>query len=136
MALTATANSVVEDEIKIFLRHPVIQKASMNRPNIALNVEELGSDKSVSPAMKFGTRASEIMGSSAAIVYTDFIADIGPIVSSLSENGIQAMGYHGEKDAYSRRESYLQWKSGEAQAIVATKAFDNGINKSDNRHVV
>ena len=54
MALTATANSVVEDEIKILLRHPVIQKASMNRPNIALNVEELGSDKSVSPAMQFG----------------------------------------------------------------------------------
>ena len=73
------------------------------------------------------------MRSSVAIVYTDFIVDIGPIVSSLSENGIQAMGYHGEKDAYSRRESYLQWKSGEAQAIVA---FDNGINKSDNRHVV
>ena len=32
------------------------------------------------------------MGSSPAIVYTDFIADIGPIVSSLSENGIQVMG--------------------------------------------
>ena len=108
----------------------------MNRPNTALNVEELGSDKSVSPAMQFGTRASEIMGSSAAIVYTDFIADIGPIVSSLSENGIQAVGYHGEMDAYSRCESYLQWKSGEAQAIVATKAFGMGIDKSDIRHVI
>ena len=133
----ATANSVVEDEIKILLRHPVIQKASKNHPNTALNVEELGSDESlVSRAMQFSTRASEIMRSSVAIMYTDFIADIGPIVSSLSENGIQAMGYHGEKDAYSRRESYLQWKSGEAQATVATKEFDNGINKSDNRHVV
>ena len=95
MALTATANSVVEDEIKILLQHPVIQKASMNHPNVALYVEELESDKSVPPAMQFGTRASEIMGSSAAIVYTDFIADIGPIVSSLSENGIHAVGYHG-----------------------------------------
>ena len=92
MALTATANSVVEDEIKILLRHPVIEKASMNHPNIALYVEELESDKSFPPAMQFGTRASEIMESSAAIVYTDFIADIGPYVSSLSENGIQAVG--------------------------------------------
>ena len=136
MALTAAANSVVEDEIKILLRYPVIEKASMNHPNIALYVEELESDKSVPPAMQFGTRASEIMGSSAAIVHTDFIADIGPIVSSLSENGIQAVGYHGEIDTYSRHESYLQWKSGEAQAIVATKVFGMGINKSDIRHVI
>ena len=61
MALTAAANSVVEDEIKILLRYPVIEKASMNHPNIALYVEELESDKSVPPAMQFGTRASEIM---------------------------------------------------------------------------
>ena len=136
MALTAKANSVVEDEIKILLRHPVIEKASMDRPNIALYVDELESDKSFPPEMEFGTRASEIVGSSAAIVYTDFITDIGPIVSSLSENGIQAVGYHGEMDTYSRHESYLQWKSGEAQAIVATKAFGMGIDKSDIRHVI
>ena len=113
MALTAKANSVVEDEIKILLRHPVIEKASMNCPNIALYVEELESDKSVPPAMEFGTRVSKIIGSSAAIVYTDFITDIGPIVSSLSENGIQAVGYHGEVDTYSTHESFCsgsQWK--------------------------
>ena len=46
------------------------------------------------------------------------------------------MGYHGEIDTYSRHESYLQWKSGEAQAIVATKVFGMGINKSDIRHVI
>ena len=78
----------------------------------------------------------ELLRSSAAIVYTDFIADIRPIVSSLSENGIQAVGYLGEMNAYSRRESYLQQKSGEAQAVVATKAFGMGIDMSDIRHVI
>ena len=41
MALTATANSLIEDDIKLLLRHPIVQKASMNRPNLYLNVEEL-----------------------------------------------------------------------------------------------
>lgn len=36
MALTATANLVVEYEIKLLLRHPVVYKASMNCPNITL----------------------------------------------------------------------------------------------------
>ena len=60
--LTATVNSVVEGEIKLLL-HPVIHKASMNCPNIALYVEELRSDKSVPPAMPFGARATGVMGS-------------------------------------------------------------------------
>ena len=38
MALTATANLVVEDEIKLLLRHPVVYKESMNHPNITLKL--------------------------------------------------------------------------------------------------
>ena len=34
-----------------------------------------------------------------SIVYTDFISDIGPIVSALQEVGVDAVGYHGEMDA-------------------------------------
>ena len=46
------------------------------------------------------------------------------------------MGYHGEMDAPSRRESYLRWKTGEVKVIVATKAFGMGIDKADIRHVI
>jgi len=31
--------------------------------------------------------------------YTDFIADIGPIVCALQQVGVEAVGYHGEMDA-------------------------------------
>ena len=48
-----------------------------------------------------------------SIVYTDFIADIGPIVSALQKVGVDAVGYHGEMDAHSRHESYVKWKSGQ-----------------------
>ena len=33
-----------------------------------------------------------------SIGYTDFIADIGPIVSAFQEVEVDAVGYHGEMD--------------------------------------
>ena len=115
MCLTATATPAVEEDIKLLLRNPVVQKKSMNRPNVTLNVEELKDDKSLNHAEQFAKRAAEICGSSSSIVYTDFIADIGPIVSALQQVGVEAVGYHGEMDAPSRQESYLKWKSGQVQ---------------------
>ena len=54
--------------------------------------------------MQFAKRAAEIVQSTSSIVYTDFIKDIGPIVSALEEVGVEAVGYHGEMDAPSRHE--------------------------------
>lgn len=79
MALTATTTSNVEEDIKLLLRNPVTTKCSMNRPNVTLSVEELVHDKTLPPAVQFAKRAAEIIESSSSIVYTDFIADIGPI---------------------------------------------------------
>ena len=136
MALTATAPPTVEEDIKLLLRDPVVTKSSVNRPNVTLNVEEIMPDKSLSYSEQFALRVAEIIGSSLSIVYTDFIADIGPIVSCLAEVGVEAVGYHGEMDPASRHESYLKWTSGQMQVIVATKAFGLGINKADIRHVI
>lgn len=77
-----------------------------------------------------------IIGTSSAIIYTDFISDVGPIISALAELGIDAVGYHGELDGPARHESYMRWKSDDVQVIVATKAFGMGINKLDIRHIV
>ena len=136
MALSATATGEVENSICELLRNPIIQRTSVNRPNITLNVEELCQDKSVQPSMQFAQRAAEIAGNSSTIIYTDFIAGIGPIISSLHEVGIEAVGYHGEMDIPSRHEAYGKWKSGEVQIIVATKAFGMGIDKSNIRNVI
>ena len=136
MALTATATAAVKDEIKLLLRNPVVSQSSMNRPNVTLKVEELEQDKSKPQAVQFASKAAEIIGSGASIIYTDFIADIGPIVSALQEVGVEAVGYHGEMDIPTRQESYLKWKSGEVRTIVATKAFGMGIDKADIRHVI
>ncbi len=135
-ALTATVTPSVQEDITSILRSPVVKKTSMNRPNITLIAKELLPDKSVSYSMQFAKEAAEIVGSSSSIVYTDFIADIGPIVSGLAEFGVEAVGYHGEMDTTARHESYLKWKSGQVQIIVATRAFGMGIDKPDIQHVI
>lgn len=111
-------------------------QASVNRPNIYLHAEELKPDKSEPTAMQFAHRAADIIGSPSAIIYTDFISDVGPIVSALAEIGIDAVGYHGELDAPSRHEAYMKWRCNDSKVIVATKAFGMGINKPDIRHIV
>ena len=98
MALTATTTLAVKEEIELLLRNPVVSQSSMNRPNITLKVEELQQDKSKPQALQFASRAAEIVKSDPSIIYTDFIADIGPIVSGLQEVGVEAVGYHGEMD--------------------------------------
>ena len=80
MALTATATPDVEEELKnAVLRNPVIQKVSMNRPNIALYVQELAAENESANAMQFSARAAEIIQSSSAVIYTDFIVDVGKL---------------------------------------------------------
>ena len=49
---------------------------------------------------------------------------------------LKLFGYHGEMDIPSRYESYMKWKRGEIQIIIATKAFGMGIDKPDVRNVI
>ena len=136
MALTATATPKVQDDIKKLLRNPVVTQASINRPNITLAATEVEVAQSSDYYHTFAEHVSDISNSEPTIVYTDFIADIGPIVSSLADLGIDAVGYYGEMDPRERQESYLKWKSGQVNVMVATKAFGMGIDKSDVRHVI
>ena len=56
------------------------------------------------------TRFAEKVGNHCAIVYTDFIHNVGKIVSALFEAGVDSVAYHGEMDVKSRDESYLRWR--------------------------
>ena len=136
MALSATSTPDVEEKIRSALRKPVTEKKSINRPNVTLNVEELPVKKGVDAKMQFATRAAEIAGTAPAIIYTDFISDIGPIISSVLEIGVDAVEYHGEMDPSERLEAYAKWSSGTVNIIVATKAFGMGIDKPYIRNVI
>ena len=84
----------------------------------------------------FAARVSEILDGSSTIIYTDFTDDVGPIVSELSEYDIDCVAYHGEMDIHSRHTSYSKWRSGETKVMVATSAFDMGIDKPDIRNII
>ena len=130
MALTTTATPKVEDDIKKLLRNPVVSKSSINRPNITLSATELVISPDSDYFQVFANHVADISNSEPTIVYTDFISDIGPIVSSLSDLGIDAVGYYGEMDPRERQESYLRWKSGHVNVMVATKPLEWALLKA------
>ena len=133
LALTATAPSEVMESIKKLVRDPLISKASVNRPNIYLECEELPSGNDV---MYFASRVVDKIGNDCTIIYTDFINSVGPIMSELSALDVDSVAYYGEMDVKSRSESYHKWKSGEVNVMVATSPFGMGIDKSDIKHIV
>ena len=133
VALTATATPAVKSSILQLLRNPFITIASINRPNIHLRCEEISSDSDFSI---FASRAVEIIASNCAVIYVDFINNIGPIVNQLHALGTETVAYHGEMDIKSRDVSYIKWKTDEVKVMVATTAFGMGIDKEDIRHVV
>ena len=133
IALTATAPPEVETTIVKILRNPFISRESINRPNIYLACEEMPGRKDFS---YFASRVAELIGDSTTIIYTDFIDDIGPIVSELNECSIDCVAYHGEMDIKSRNDSYTKWRNGDIKVMVATSAFGMGIDKANIRIII
>ena len=85
----------------------------------------------------FASRVSDMLQSDeSAIVYTDFIDDVGPIMSELSNHGIDSVAYYGEMDIRSRNESFDRWQNGDVNVMVATSAFGMGINKPNICHII
>ena len=85
----------------------------------------------------FASRVSNMLQSDeCAILYTDFIDDVGPIMSELSNHGIDSVAYYGEMDIRSRNESFDRWRNGDVNVMVATSAFGMGINKPNIRHII
>ena len=111
----------------------MIVKASVNRPNIYLECEELPNGNNLT---NFASKIVDKIGNDCTIIYTDFINSVGPIMSELSAFNVDSVAYYGEMDVKSRNESYHKWKDGEVNVMVATSAFGMGIDKSDIKHII
>ena len=95
MVLTATAMDSVEKSLLQLVRSPVISKGRIDRPNIYFQCEELHHDDVFSI---FAEKVAQIIQNDCSIIYTDFINNIGPIMSRLQEKGIDSLPYYGEMD--------------------------------------
>jgi ATP-dependent DNA helicase RecQ len=133
-AFTASATQRVRHDIieQLRLREPHKHIASFRRPNLNYIVHESNSRTQEELLLRAVRRVSE----GNAIVYAPTIARVEETVDLLEENGIAAVGYHGQMDAKARRENQEKWMTEEVRVLVGTLAFGLGINKASVRSVI
>ncbi len=133
-AFTASATQRVRHDIieQLRLRDPHKHIASFRRPSLNYIVHESNSSTQEEMLLRAVRRVSE----GNVIVYAPTIARVGETVDVLEENGIPAIGYHGQMEAKARRENQEKWMSDEVRVLVGTLAFGLGINKAAVRSVI
>jgi ATP-dependent DNA helicase RecQ len=133
-AFTASATQQVRHDIvqQLKLHNAFKSVTSFHRQNLRYLVKECNGnlqDELLLSAVK-NARSGNV------IVYSPTVARVGEIVDMLEENGIAAIGYHGQMDNKARRENQERWMSEEVRVLVGTIAFGLGINKPNVRAVI
>src|SRR4030088_889221 len=133
-AFTASATQRVRHDIieQLRLRDPYKHIASFRRPNLRYIVRQCNARTQNELLL----RAVKQVSDGSIIVYAPTIARVGDTVDFLEENGIAAIGYHGQMDSGARRENQEKWMAREVRVMVGTMAFGLGINKAAVRAVI
>jgi ATP-dependent DNA helicase RecQ len=133
-AFTASATQRVRHDIirQLELRAPDKYIASFHRPNLRYVVRACDAFSQT----EFLLRAMRSYGNENIIVYAPTIATVESTVDLLQENGIPAIGYHGQMNAVDRRLNQERWMADEVRVMVGTIAFGLGINKAAVRAVI
>ena len=133
-AFTASATKRVRGDIidQLRLRDPFKHIASFRRPNLRYVVRQ----SNARTQDELLLRAVRKVSDGSVIVYAPTIARVGETVDLLEENGIAAIGYHGQMESRARRENQEKWMADEVRILVGTTAFGLGINKPAVRAVI
>jgi len=133
-AFTASATRQVRHDIvgQLHLRDSLKSVSSFRRENLRYFVRQCTGNMQDDCVVEAVKKVKD----GNVIVYTPTVARVGEVIDLLEENGIPAVGYHGQMDASARRENQEKWMSEEASVLVGTVAFGLGINKPNVRAVV
>ena len=133
-AFTASATQRVRHDIieQLRLRDPYKHIASFRRANLRYIVRQCDARTQNELLL----RAVRQVSDGSVIVYAPTIARVGDTVDFLEENGIAAIGYHGQMESAARRENQEKWMADEVRVMVGTMAFGLGINKAAVRAVI
>src|SRR5712692_6770322 len=133
-AFTASATQRVRHDIieQLRLRDPYKHIASFRRPNLRYIVRQCDARTQNELLL----RAVKQVSDGSIIVYAPTVARVGDTVDFLEENGIAAIGYHGQMESAARRENQEKWMADEVPVMVGTMAFGLGINKAAVRAVI
>jgi len=133
-AFTASATQRVRHDIieQLRLRDPYKHIASFRRANLRYIVRQCDAKTQ----NEWLLRAVKQVSDGSIIVYAPTVARVGDTVDFLEENGIAAIGYHGQMESAARRENQEKWMADEVRVLVGTLAFGLGINKAAVRAVI
>jgi ATP-dependent DNA helicase RecQ len=134
LALTATATpDVAEDILKqLAIENALIINTGIERENLAFEVERTVNKDIKRERLLEAVRATD----GSVIVYCATIRLVMDVQKFLREHHIKATAYHGHLKPKERIRAQQRFMSGEAQVMVATKAFGMGIDKPDIRQVI
>ena len=133
LALTATANQRVEDDIlqQIGSGAQVI-RGTMQRPNLYLNVEHLHGDRE-----KLAYLAELLPRfNGTGIIYTATKRDAEMVAAFLQLQGILAEYYHAGREEDVRRDIEQKLMANQYRVVCSTKALGMGIDKADIRFII
>ncbi len=133
-AFTASATQRVRHDIieQLRLRDPYKHIASFRRPNLRYTVRQCDFRTQNELLLRTVKQVSD----GSIIVYAPTVTRVGDTVDFLEENGIAAIGYHGQMESTARRENQEKWMADEVRVMVGTMAFGLGINKAAVRAVI
>lgn len=135
LALTATATKTVIQDIQSFLcmTEPVYHINSLDRPNIALKVEEVINNQEKKERLLELVKELRPPG----IIYFSSRTKTEELYEYLTENGIDKVAYyHAGLSQEQRILIQQQFLMDQIDLICCTSAFGMGINKSNVRYVI
>ena len=132
IALTATATPKVQSDIQknLGMLNARVFKESFNRENLYYEIRDKSNPKR--DIIKF---IKDNPGKSG-IIYCLSRKKVEEIAQLLTVNGIKALPYHAGMDAVTRSRNQDSFLMEKVDVIVATIAFDTGIDKPDVRFVI
>ncbi len=135
LALTATATEKVRMDIiqQLKLHEPKLHVYSVDRPNIALQVEKVMDQTDKMDRLIDYVKRLEGPG----IIYTSSRLIAEMLTENLKQNGVERVSfYHGGMENDDRLLIQKQFIYDELDVICCTNAFGMGINKSNIRFVI
>ncbi|MBX2798336.1 MAG: RecQ family ATP-dependent DNA helicase [Myxococcales bacterium] len=132
LALTATADAKTEADIVQQLTPVSVQRRSMERSNIALDLQPVGS------AGEKLELLDAIVGQlpPCGLIYCATRDNTEIVAEYLAMQGHEVAAYHAGLDPDRKRQLQTAFLAGDFTAIAATNALGMGIDKSDLRYVV
>ena len=131
-AFTATATRAVRKDIVelLELRSPREVSTGFDRPNLYFEVRR-PQDRDAELVRALREREGQ-----SGIVYCGTRKGVEQVTRLLTENGVDAVGYHAGMDDAQRRQAQEDFVSDRIPVIVATNAFGMGIDKSNVSFVI